>query len=207
MCKTFRPKLASDTLQDSTVRVTTVIGFPHGTTTTQIKLEEAKEAIEVGAVELDVVLNIGKLKSGDYEYVKNDLAAVIDYAHSKEVMIKVIFENCFLDEQDIIEACSICNEVTPDWIKTSTSFATGGAEDKDIKLMRKQCKEEVPLALKEIKYLLRIKKTIFFLLTIGMKTRWGLIEIKTFEILYSSIHSTMDNCYDPYLQEKKKYQS
>lgn len=129
-------KLAASILQDSHVGVTTVIGFPHGTTTTHTKLEETKEAIENGAVELDIVINIGKMKSGEYLYVKEDLRPVVEYAHKNEVKIKVIFENCYLTENEIRKACEICNELKVDWIKTSTGYGTGGAENKDLKIMR-----------------------------------------------------------------------
>ena len=129
--------LAKDTLKDTGVLVTTVIGFPHGTTTTAAKVAEAIEAIDNGAVELDMVLNIGKLKSKNYDYVKKDIKAVTDTAHSRKVLIKVIFENCYLSDDEIIEACKICNEAGVDFVKTSTGYGTGGAEDKDIKLMRK----------------------------------------------------------------------
>ena len=136
-------KLAAEILKDSPVKVSTVIGFPHGSTTTHVKLEEAKEAIENGAVELDVVLQFGKLKSGQYDYVKNDLETVIKYAHGKNVKVKVIFENCYLNEEEIIRACEICNQLDADWIKTSTGYGTGGAEPKDIQIMRKHAKPSV----------------------------------------------------------------
>jgi deoxyribose-phosphate aldolase len=136
-------KLAKELLNNSKVLVSTVIGFPHGSTTTRAKLEEAKEAIENGAVELDMVLHIGKLRSGKYDYVKEDIKVVTQYAHSKSVKVKVIFENCFLIEDEIIKACEICNEVGVDWVKTSTGYGTGGAEDKDIKIMRKYSKPEI----------------------------------------------------------------
>lgn len=129
-------KLAQKILKDSKVLVTTVIGFPHGTTTTLTKVTEAKEAIENGATELDLVINIGKLKSKEYEYVKQDLKAVTDLAHEKNVVIKVIFENCYLTDEEKVAACKICNEVGVDFVKTSTGYGTGGAEDKDLKLMR-----------------------------------------------------------------------
>jgi deoxyribose-phosphate aldolase len=135
--------LAKEILKQSKVLVSTVIGFPHGSTTTYTKLEEAKEAIKNGAVELDMVLHIGKLKSGKYDYVKEDIKTVVEYAHSKSVKVKVIFENCFLTETEIIKACEICNEIGVDWVKTSTGYGTGGAEDKDIKIMRKYSKPEI----------------------------------------------------------------
>lgn len=138
-------KRAVEILKDSSVLVTSVIGFPHGTTTVQTKVFEAKEAIDNGAVELDVVLNIGKLKSKDYDYVKEDLKAVTEIAHENNVVVKVIFENCYLDDDEKISACEICNEIGVDYVKTSTGFGTGGAEDKDLKLMRENTDPEIKL--------------------------------------------------------------
>ncbi len=138
-------KLAKKVLKDSEVLIDTIIGFPHGTTTTLTKVTETKEAIENGAVELDVVLNIGKLKSKDFEYVKQDLQAVSEIAKKNKVIIKIIFENCYLSEDEIIAACKICNEIGVDFIKTSTGFGSGGALDKDLKLMRKYAKPEIQL--------------------------------------------------------------
>lgn len=128
--------LCKQVLAGSSVLLTTVIGFPHGTTTTKTKVAESAEAIENGAVELDVVLNIGKLRSGDYEYVTNDLKAVIELAHANNVLVKVIFENCYLSKDEIIKACEICNEVGADYVKTSTGYGSGGATDEDLKIMR-----------------------------------------------------------------------
>ena len=130
-------KKAGEILQNSKVLVTTVIGFPHGTSTTKAKVFESEEAMNNGAVELDVVLNIGKLKSADYNYVKEDLKAVIENAHPRGVLVKVIFENCYLTDEEKIAACKICNESGADFVKTSTGFGSGGAEDHDIILMRK----------------------------------------------------------------------
>jgi len=138
-------KRAVEILKDSPVLVTSVIGFPHGTTTVQTKVFEAKEAIDNGAVELDVVLNIGKLKSKDYDYVKEDLKAVTEIAHENNVVVKAIFENCYLDDDEKISACEICNEIGVDYVKTSTGFGTGGAEDKDLKLMRENTDPEIKL--------------------------------------------------------------
>ena len=138
-------KLAKKILQNSKVRVTTVIGFPHGTTTTLTKITEAREAMENGAVELDVVINIGKLKSKNHEYVKQDLQAVTDVAHDKQVLIKVIFENCYLSEEEVIAACKICNEVGVDFVKTSTGFGSGGAEDRDLQIMRENADPQIQI--------------------------------------------------------------
>ena len=138
-------KFASQLLKNSDVLVTTVIGFPHGSTTTLTKVTEALEAIENGAKELDVVLHIGKLLSKQYAYVKLDLEAVTKAAHEKNVPVKVIFENCYLGEEDIIAACKICNEIGADFVKTSTGYGTGGAEDKDLKIMRKYANPEIQI--------------------------------------------------------------
>jgi deoxyribose-phosphate aldolase len=136
---------AADILSKSPVRVTTVIGFPHGSTTTAAKVFEAEEAIRNGARELDVVLNIGKLKSKDYDYVKADLEAVTAAAHAKSVIVKVIFENCYLEDEEKIAACRISSELGVDFIKTSTGFGTGGAEDRDLRLMREHTAPAVKL--------------------------------------------------------------
>ncbi len=130
-------RLADEMLRESPVRVSTVVGFPHGSTTTAAKVREAEEAIRNGAVELDIVFNIGKIKSKDYAYVKADLEAVTAAAHARDVIVKVIFENCYLEEEEKIAACRISNEVGVDFVKTSTGFGSGGAEDRDLKLMRK----------------------------------------------------------------------
>ncbi len=136
---------AAGLLRVSPVRVGTVIGFPHGTTTTRTKVFEAKEAIDNGAVELDVVLNIGKLKSGDYAYVKEDLEAVTSAAHGRGVLVKVIFENCYLTDEEKIAACRIANEVGVDYVKTSTGFGSGGAVDHDLRLMREHTKPSIKI--------------------------------------------------------------
>ena len=128
---------AKNFLAGSDVGITTVIGFPHGTTTTGVKIFEANEAIDNGAVELDIVLNIGKLRSGDTEFVKNELKALTDLCHKRGVIVKVIFENCYLDKEQKIAACRICNEIKVDYVKTSTGYGTSGATDEDLILMRK----------------------------------------------------------------------
>lgn len=133
-------KRASTLLAGTGVKISTVIGFPHGAHTTETKMAETREAIEQGAVELDVVLHIGKLKSGDTAYVQQELQRITTYAHARDVKIKVIFENCYLTDKEKIKACEICNEIGVDWVKTSTGYGTGGAVDEDLKLMRKHAK-------------------------------------------------------------------
>ena len=137
--------LAKEILKDSDVLTTTVIGFPHGTATTGTKVFEAAEAIKNGAVELDVVLNIGRLRSNDLDFVKEDIRSVADIVHKNNMIIKVIFENCFLNKNQKIDACRICNEIGVDYIKTSTVYGTGGATNEDLVLMRKYSDPEIKI--------------------------------------------------------------
>lgn len=127
---------AKELLAGSGVILSTVIGFPHGTTSSLTKISEALDALNNGATELDVVWNIGRFKSGDYEIVKADLEPIIKYVRSHNAKIKIIIESCYLSEAEIIKACEICNELMPDWIKTSTGFGTGGATLETIKLFK-----------------------------------------------------------------------
>ncbi|KNY27111.1 deoxyribose-phosphate aldolase [Pseudobacteroides cellulosolvens] len=129
-------KLAHSFLKGSDVMVSTVIGFPHGGTTTACKVAEAFEAIEHGALELDMVINIGKLLSGDYIYVKNDIEAVAKAAHSKNVILKVIIETSLLDDENKKIACRLSEEAGSDYVKTSTGFNGSGAAPNDIVLMK-----------------------------------------------------------------------
>ena len=130
-------------LGDSTVRPSTTIGFPHGGHTTAIKQAEAKQAIADGCEELDMVVNISKVLSNDWNYVQNDIKAVIDVAHDAGQKVKVIFENCYLDESHKIRLCEICGELNADWVKTSTGYGSGGATLDDLRLMRKHAPDHV----------------------------------------------------------------
>jgi deoxyribose-phosphate aldolase len=123
-------------LNDSTVKASTTIGFPHGGHTTAIKRAEAEQAIADGGQELDAVVNISKVLSEDWEYVRRDIRAVIDVAHSAGQKVKVIFENCYLSDDQKIRLCEISGELNADWVKTSTGYGTGGATMHDLKLMR-----------------------------------------------------------------------
>ena len=134
---------ASGLLKNSTVKVTTVIGFPYGANITPTKVYEAESAIERGAVELDMVLNIGRLLSLDYEYVEKDIKNVTSLAHEKDVLVKVILENCYLTDELIKKACLIAERANADFVKTSTGFGPGGAEIEDVKLMRDSLSESV----------------------------------------------------------------
>lgn len=135
--KPYAVAKAVEWLAGSGVLVGTVIGFPHGSHHTKIKVAEAEAAINDGAVELDMVVNIGKVLSKDYGYVRDDIAAVVEVAHRRGAKVKVIFENCFLQDEHKIELCKICGELQVDWVKTSTGYGDGGATDHDLTLMRK----------------------------------------------------------------------
>src|SRR6185369_39386 len=110
--------------------------FPHGGHATSIKAAEAKQAIVDGGEELDMVVNIGQILSGNWDYVQSDIAAVIDTAHAAGQKVKVIFENCYLKDEHKIRLCRICSELNADWVKTSTGYGSGGATHDDLKLMR-----------------------------------------------------------------------
>jgi len=129
-------KRCAEILRGSTVKASSTIGFPHGGHTTAIKVAEAKKALEEGGEELDMVVNISKVLSGDWAYVRQDLKAVIDLTHEKGQKIKVIFENCYLKNEHKTRLCEICGELRADWVKTSTGYGSGGATMEDLKLMR-----------------------------------------------------------------------
>jgi deoxyribose-phosphate aldolase len=136
-------KQCTDMLQGTTVKPSTTIGFPHGGHTTKTKLAEAEQAIKDGGEELDMVINISKTLSGDWDYVKNEIKELTDLTHSHDQKIKVIFENCYLKDAHIIKLCEICGEIGVDWVKTSTGYGTGGATIEDLQLMRKHSPAEV----------------------------------------------------------------
>lgn len=123
-------------LEGSGVPVCTVIGFPLGATLTQAKVDESLAAIKAGALELDMVLPVGLLKSGYYQEVFNDIAAVAGICHDHGALLKVIFENCYLDRFEKIMACLISKAAQVDFVKTSTGFGLGGASLEDVALMR-----------------------------------------------------------------------
>jgi deoxyribose-phosphate aldolase len=136
-------KLAAEVLAGSDVLVSTVIGFPHGSNLTVIKVAEANAAMDDGAVELDMVLNIGQLRSGKLDEVQADVKAVCDAAHARGVTVKVIFENAYLTDEQKIQACKLCEAAGADWVKTSTGFAPSGATLEDLRLMRANVSERV----------------------------------------------------------------
>ena len=136
-------KPCAERLAGSTVKPSTTIGFPHGGHATTIKRAEAEQAIVDGGEELDMVVNISKVLSGDWDYVRKDIAAVIEVAHAAARKVKVIFENAYLNDEQKIRLCEICTELNADWVKTSTGYAPGGATHEDLKLMRKHSGDHV----------------------------------------------------------------
>jgi len=127
-------KLAVETMKGSGVKVGVAIGFPLGATTTRTKMHEAEEVLEEGADELDMVINIGALKSRDYEYVENEIKKIVNLAGRK--VVKVILETCYLTEEEKISACKIAMSSGASFVKTSTGFGPGGATVEDVRLMR-----------------------------------------------------------------------
>jgi deoxyribose-phosphate aldolase len=135
--KPYAVRRAAGLLAGSTVAVGTVVGFPHGGHVTAIKVAEAEQAMTDGARELDMVVNIGKVLSKDYRCVAADVAAVVEAAHRRGALVKVIFENCFLADEHKEALCRICGEVGADFVKTSTGYGSAGALDDDLRLMRR----------------------------------------------------------------------
>ncbi len=133
----------ADLLGGSTVKASTVIGFPQGGNTTAIKVAEAERAIADGGQELDMVVNISQTLSGKWDDVRADIKAVIDVAHAAHQKVKVIFENAYLNDAQKIKLCEICSELNADWVKTSTGYAPSGATIDDLKLMRKHAAPSV----------------------------------------------------------------
>ena len=139
----FALKRCAERLAGSTVKPSTTIGFPHGGHTTAIKLAEARQALADGCEELDMVVNINQVLSGEWDYVRADIKAVIDATHDEGRKVKVIFENCYLDDPQKIRLCEICGDLSADWVKTSTGYGTGGATIEDLTLMRKHAPAHV----------------------------------------------------------------
>jgi len=130
-------KLCAGLLRDTSVKVCTVIGFPLGATSTEAKAFEAERAIRDGAREVDMVINVGMLKSAEYDYVEKDIAAVTSIAHKFDVLAKVIIETGLLTDEEKVKACILAKRAKADFVKTSTGFAKGGATVGDIALMRR----------------------------------------------------------------------
>ena len=133
-CKPSDVAFCAEILKGTDVEIGTVVGFPHGSSTTATKVFETKAAIADGATEIDMVLNIGLLKSGLYEEVKSDIKAVVDAAGGK--MVKVILENAYLTDDEKVTACKLCEAAGAHYVKTSSGYAPTGATVADVKLMR-----------------------------------------------------------------------
>ena len=136
-------KLCKEYLKDTDVHVGAAISFPLGQTTIEVKAFETKKAIEEGADEIDYVVNIGKVKLHEYDYIEEEMKVIVDICREANVISKVIFENCYLTKEEIKQLALIAKKVKPDFIKTSTGFGTGGATLEDVKLMVETVEGEV----------------------------------------------------------------
>jgi deoxyribose-phosphate aldolase len=154
--KPYAVPVAAEVLAGSGVRVGTVIGFPHGSNLTEVKAFEAEQACRQGAAELDMVVNIGKVLSGDWQYVEADIRAVVEVAHRHGAITKVIFENDYLPSDELkVRLCQICERAGAEFVKTSTGYGfvkqqSGdynyrGATEHDLKLMRATCGPQVQI--------------------------------------------------------------
>jgi len=135
-------KLVKENLKDSSVKTCVVVGFPLGANTSETKAFETKDAVLNGAEEIDMVINIGKLKDRDYDYVENDIKAVVDATEGK-ALVKVIIETCQLIDDEKVKACELAVKAGAKYVKTSTGFSTGGANIFDISLMKKTVGENI----------------------------------------------------------------
>jgi deoxyribose-phosphate aldolase len=155
-------KRCAESLAGSSVKASTTIGFPHGGHTTAVKVAEARRALADGGEELDMVVNISKVLSGDWDYVRGDVGAVIEAAHEAGKKVKVIFENCYLKDDHKIRLCEICGGLNADWVKTSTGYGTSGATLEDLQLMRKHAPAHVQVkaagGVRDLDGLLRVRE-------------------------------------------------
>jgi deoxyribose-phosphate aldolase len=143
--KPYAVDLAVRILKGTHVAVGTTIGFPHGGHATSVKVLESRQAIADGATELDMVINIGQALSAEWDAVKADIDAVTRVAHDGGAIVKVIFENCYLNDEQKVRLCYICGEARADYVKTSTGYGTGGATMDDLRLMRRESPPHVKL--------------------------------------------------------------
>ena len=143
--KPYYLKRCAELLSGTTVKPSTTIGFPHGGHATSIKGAEAKLALDGGGQELDMVVNIGKVLSGDWDFVRADIKMVLDATHARGQVLKVIFENCYLEDDHKIRLCEFCGELGVDFVKTSTGYGSGGANIADLRLMRNHSPDHVQI--------------------------------------------------------------
>ena len=135
--------LVASLLRGSDVKVCTVIGFPHGTHRTAIKVAEAKQALADGCTELDMVITLGKLLGGDEDYVRDEIRQIVQVAHEAGALVKVILETCYLTDAQKVTACHLSEEAGADFVKTSTGYGTKGCTIQDLQLMRRSVSERV----------------------------------------------------------------
>jgi len=136
-------KLVVSLLKGSGVKPCTVIGFPHGAHLTAVKVYEAEQAVLDGCEELDMVINIGRMKAGDYDYVESDIRAVAEAAHRGGAILKVIIETCYLTDEEKTKACQLAESAGADFVKTSTGYGSHGATPEDVALMRAAVSDRV----------------------------------------------------------------
>ena len=178
--KPYYLKRCAALLTGSMVAASTVIGFPHGGHKTAVKLAEAEQALADGGAELDMVVNVGKVLSEDWEYVSREVRAVVEITHHRGAIVKVIFENCYLRDMHKIRLCEICAEAGADFVKTSTGYGSGGATLDDLKLMRRHSPPHV-----------RVKAAG------GVRTLDGLLEVRAIGVARSGATRTaemLDEC-------------
>jgi deoxyribose-phosphate aldolase len=153
---------AAELLHGTGVLPTTTIGFPHGGHSMRIKQLEAEQALNDGARELDMVVNISRVLSGDFDAVRTDILSVLQPTHARGQKLKVIFENCYLTEAQKIRLCEICGELSVDWVKTSTGFGSSGATIDDLLLMRKHSPARVQVkaagGIQSLEMLLKVRE-------------------------------------------------
>jgi len=150
-------------LAGSDVLPTTTIGFPHGGQVSAVKRLEAERALDDGARELDMVVNVSQVLSGNYAAVRSDVLAVLEPTRVRGAKLKLIFENCYLNEAQKIRLCELCGELGVDWAKTSTGFGSSGATLEDLRLMRRHCPPQVQVkaagGIQDLEMLLKVRET------------------------------------------------
>lgn len=153
---------ATELLEGSGILPSTTIGFPHGGQSSRVKQLEAEQALDDGARELDMVVNISLVLSGDFDAVRSDILAVLEPTHARGQKLKVIFENCYLSDAQKIRLCELCGELSVDWVKTSTGFGSGGATLDDLRLMRRHSPAHVQVkaagGVQDLDMLLKIRE-------------------------------------------------
>ncbi|MCX7591608.1 MAG: deoxyribose-phosphate aldolase, partial [Kiritimatiellae bacterium] len=138
-------KRCAEILKGTGVKIGTTIGFPHGGQSTKVKLAEVDRALADGAEELDMVVNISRVLSGNWSYVSGEIRAIVETVHAGRARLKVIFETCYLSEEQKVRLCSVCGDLGVDWVKTSTGFGPSGATAADVRLLRRHSPPQVQI--------------------------------------------------------------